>query len=121
VVLFHLDRVRKSATSFTDCPDGPQCRQARRTAIEAARIFRLHGGDARTQRIFAELTFLAGLNDTSGRAAFPSIRSAERFIAKLAARGLDPSGKGGEDSSIADDLMFELYVAEQRARSAGGR
>jgi hypothetical protein len=121
VVREQIDRLRESTAYFTDCPDGPRCREARQTAIAVARIFEAQGHDARVQRIFGELTFLAALNDTSGRAAFPSIRSTEKLIAKLAVRALDASDKGREDSEIADDLLFELYVAEQRARSAGGR
>jgi hypothetical protein len=100
---------------FTDCPDGPDCRKARRAGVEAALATERAGGDYESQRIAAEATFLANLRakvpNESRRTvgAFPTAGATIGLMADLVARG-------GRDAQTAARLQRLLIEAELQAR-----
>jgi hypothetical protein len=99
---------------FTDCPDGPNCREARRKGVEAAMLLEREGKGYETQRIVAEAIFLTNLIDKPHEgdrrgAAFPAVQESVRLISELAAQG-------GKSAKIAERLEEALLRAEFRSR-----
>jgi hypothetical protein len=77
----------KRIRAFTDCPDGPKCRAAKRDAQTLGAVRWAAGADPTAARIATTAAFFAFLEDGSQppKAAFPALRYLMPVILKLSA------------------------------------
>jgi hypothetical protein len=99
--------------TFTDCPDGPQCRKARQAGVRAALEMEQAGGNYEAQRLAAEATFLANLRDKAPpqgqrptALAFPTFAVTLPLINELAARGR----RDAETAARLHELLLEAEI-----------
>jgi hypothetical protein len=82
--LLHIVRNYASdLAAIADCPQGPDCREAKRQAVVIADLAKDRGADEGRQQDLAQIAFLASLRARSGDAAFPSVRNTQILLNKL--------------------------------------